>query len=125
MDKVVELNGVGGCIRLFVDRNEWCRCQLVADGVTDLGAETLTYIVSHLLEALDRTNWQKIGYISNCPVRWVLSLAEAHCILYAAESDSDLILIWQGKDEHVIGNLRLSAEQCRQWRNTLSALRSL
>jgi len=78
--------------------------------------------VSRLLTALSHDTEEIIGEISGRKVRWVLSLAEAHCTLYVAKRHSERILFWQNAEAKVIGTIKLSEVEMVQWRKQLEML---
>jgi predicted ATP-grasp superfamily ATP-dependent carboligase len=122
MGNIVQLDGSGGSIHIDIAPDQWSRCYLVTRNSIELGAETSSYLVSHLLTALDNDTEELIGEISGHKVKWVLSLAEAHCTLYVAKGDSERILFWQDAFAKVIGIIKLSEVEMAQWRKQLEML---
>jgi hypothetical protein len=122
MVKVVQLNSVSGGIRLDIGKNGWSRCYLVSDRRIYLGAETQSYLTHNLLKTLNNNAEDTIGEISGHPVRWGLSLTEAHCTLYVATQNSAQIMFWQDADGRLIGRIELSDDEVEQWRKQLEML---
>ena len=112
-------------LRLLADSQEieikitdlaWCKCW-VRDGTSRiyLGAESFKYIRSHLLHRLADKPDKIAGKLNGKEVYWILSLAEAHHVLYFANNDKDKILFWQNEQGKTISEIQLPAETLKQW----------
>ena len=128
---IVVLEAIGGAIRLERAAESapgivWTRCHLVAaDGrsATFLGAEALDIIAGRLVAQLLDADRPPTSTIGTRPVRWVLSLAEAHHQLYVAWEGTERILQWRDGHGHPLEPvLRLSEDGFRQWRAQLAPL---
>lgn len=95
----------------------WCEVVLVASGQRyQLGAETKDIVVARLSDGLDKKlEGQASGSIENVEVRWVLSLAERHYSIYAAEVSNRRVLFFQGPDGGLVGKLSLDPEERSRW----------
>ena len=124
----VTLSGKGGSIIFQFAVNElgWSRCFfMTAEGQTMyLGAESQSYLVKRLLEGLsDHPASGTSDDVEGVPVRWILSLAEAHHVLYAAvRGPEDLCLFWI--DAHtaptrIVATIDISPRQRAEWREEL------
>jgi hypothetical protein len=111
------------CIEIDITDPGWCRCWLTkGEEIIFLGAESLKYVRDHLLSGLDNNSKKTAGNLLGYDVRWVLSLAEAHHVLYTAMDNEDRILLWQDKNANVICLIRVSQTQYLQWHNKLEEL---
>ncbi len=127
-DKLV-LRGADGDLLLEVAINQygWTRCYL-ANGQQNifLGAETIGYIVTRLLEGLDEQATSSEVDLRGEKVRWVLSLSERHHVLYATFDSPEQKLFWQdanGDTTRIIGVTTLHPEQKKQWLAQLNLLK--
>ncbi len=101
-------------LRLAINNEKWCRVSLVLENkVTYLGAERVDYIVKHLLESLSDDEKTINGYLDGFPVYWVLSLSEAHTILYMANELDGRVLFWQDSGAKILTTLQMREEQKR------------
>lgn len=111
------------CIYVDTTDSRWCKCWLIkGEEIVFLGAESLKYVMDHLLSGLDNNSKKTVGNLLGYDVWWVLSLAEAHHTLYAAMANEDRILLWQDKNANVISTVRLSQIQYLLWHDQLENL---
>lgn len=112
------------CIEIDTSNVGWCKCWLTkGEKVVYLGAESLKYLKEHLLSGLDDKKKETIGKLEGLDVSWVLSLAEAHHVLYVSVYQ-DKTLIWQAANSVGMPTyiMRLSKDQLLQWRSQLEVL---
>ncbi len=77
-----------------------------------------TYIVPQLLAGLNRAT----SAIDMVKPTWVLSLSEAHCVLYIVYNGTSRQLLWQdagGSEVRWIGLMTLADDECIQWTNKI------
>lgn len=98
----------------------WFACTLkVGDVETELGANDRTYLLSHLRQVIEGSD-TLAGEIQGQPVRWILSLAEKHHVLYVYDGPGDAkTLHWQDPHAHVIWTDQLSTDQLSEWRRII------
>jgi hypothetical protein len=98
----------------------WFACRLkLRDVETELGAEDRTYLLSHLRQVMEGSD-TLAGEIEGKPVRWILSLAEKHHVLYVHDGPGDeKTLYWQDRNAHVIWADQLTADQLSEWRRII------
>jgi hypothetical protein len=103
----------------------WCGCTLVVgENRVFLGAESRSYIIDHLIEALGpRRN--VTGRINDLEVSWVLSLAEEHSSLYIAGEADCRVLFLQDRNGQLIHTMRLSMSDVESWRAELDRYRRM
>jgi hypothetical protein len=127
MDTLIELCSDGDCIQIeLADAHyDWWKWWLQRDAKQPifLGAESLSILGPRLLAALLGEPLNPAGIIGDKEVYWVLSLAEAHHVLYLAKDQSDTVLYWKdlGAGVGVVGIIRLSDVQKQTWIATLTA----
>ena len=113
------------CIEIDITDPSWCKCWLTkGDNVVYLGAESLKYLKAHLISGLADDTKKSSGRLEDLNVSWVLSLAEAHHVLYVSIDAVDKILIWQDAHSSVGPTylMRLSEDRLSQWRSQLEEL---
>jgi len=105
--------------------NGWAKCYLVAEERIYLGADDFSIITSRLSKALEQRGVpaaKVAGEIEGTPVAWILSLAEAHHVLYTGASGSGCLLFWQDartSPVSIAGVMCLSSVMRQQWVETL------
>jgi len=62
------------------------------------------------------------GEINGVAYSWVLSLTEAHHVLYMSINEEHKVLLWQDKNAKTICILRLSKDQHQQWLNQIESI---
>jgi len=120
------LTGSGGDLELeIVNDFHWTRCYLVAEKKLLLGADVLSCVIAGLSKALGESDAIPVaGKINATNVRYAFHLEEAHHSLYYGDEADTRLLFWQADASQpitLVGIIRLSPEQCRQWRETLTA----
>ena len=102
---MLRLESDAAALELASDDSAWCQVALVtSDARIALGAETLDYIVEHLLRALGALRCERSDdTVDGVRVAWVLSLMERHASMYVG-----------AKAERRIGSFRRLT--CRGWR---------
>ena len=101
----------------------WCKCWLHdREKRIYLGAESFRYIQSHLLHGLESKPDKIAGTLNGKEVYWILSLAEAHHVLYFANNSEDKVLFWENEQGKVISEIKLPAETVNRWLTQLNAL---
>lgn len=114
---------------LVIETSEdnWAKCFLSGTERIYLGADDLSIILTHLRDALSNQNVLNSpvdGEMEGLPVVWLLSLAEAHHVLYGAVSGKDFLLFWQNARQSpvtIAGVMRLTPKCQRQWTQMLNA----
>jgi hypothetical protein len=115
----------GGALHLESDPRAlatWSRCTLSPDGGEPrfLGADDIGIIAGRLLMNL-AADQPPTTELAGRPVRWVLSLAEAHHSLFTYMDGLDRVLVWQDADGcRLRTGFRLSDAQFREWREQLA-----
>jgi hypothetical protein len=106
-----------GALLLETNGDGWCRCTLEqGPAARYLGAETHANIATGLSRALDET-------FDGTGLHWVLSLAEAHHVLYAGRVGAELRLSWEDASSsptRIVGTVTLSASERASWRDALA-----
>src|SRR6266496_6524197 len=106
------------CFEIDTANARWCQCWLTkGENAIYLGAESLLYLKEHLLSGLDDNPKESMGRLEDMSVSWILSLAEAHYVLYVSMNTEDKTLIWQnaqsaGKETYI---MTMSRDQLLQW----------
>jgi hypothetical protein len=119
---VIELCGsVDFCICVRADAVGWCQIELKTDGkVFALGADTKRVVTARLLSAIsDSLTSKPSGQIRGLAVHWIMSLAERHCSIYAADVETDRQLFFQGADGELLAVVVLSAQMRKEWLHEL------
>jgi hypothetical protein len=117
----LELMTAGAGLRLEADAGGWARCYLVREGgEVFLGAESFPHIVGRLSSSLCEGEGEAVGHISGRAVRWVMSLGERHCSLYASVGGPETVMFWQDADASLIATLPLGEAEGREWCEQLS-----
>jgi hypothetical protein len=106
-------------------------CYLQTANHIHLGAESMEYIVGHLLEILEPSTHVDISLRSSDKLKgkdviWVMSLAPLRHVLYVTTDDVDQTWLWQDAREsppHIIGELVLTQFQREVWHSKLRAIR--
>jgi len=112
-----------GTLEINATNSSWCQCRLILESQKiSLGAESLLYITSHLLSALEKPEQGYTGEWRGHKVKWVLTLADQHSTLYVASEGEHLILLWQASTTELIASLRLSVDDCALWRTEIQSL---
>jgi hypothetical protein len=122
--RIVELIAPEAVLRLRIDEDGWCEV-LLEKGARryTLGAEAVTIVVERLLRGLaDKLVGQSAGEIENVAVRWVLSLAERHASVYAADVGDQRVLFFQAEDGSLISRVPLSDAVRQMWLDSLRRL---
>jgi hypothetical protein len=114
---VVELQIPSATLRLRTNAHGWCQVELSRDERTDvLGADTARVVMGRLISGLSESlvgeSTRRIGDIT---VRWVMSLAERHCSIFAGDVGADRHVFFQGADGHLLGTVVLSESQRNAW----------
>ena len=110
-------------IEIDITNNSWCKCWLkIGESVTYLGAADLKYLKNHLLAGLDDSPKESSGHLHEYDVSWVLSLSEAHTVLYVAVDDQGKVLLLQDADAKEICMIKLSQDQYLQWLNQIQLI---
>jgi hypothetical protein len=114
---VILLGCSDGELQLNVDETGWCDVALVTRGNRhQLGADTLKAVAAKLSNGLkDGLEGEASGTIDDVKVRWVLSLAERHCSVYAADVSGRRVLFFQGADGGLLDRLSLDQQERRVW----------
>lgn len=116
MIKRLELRATAGGVRVEASEGGWSRCYLLRPGEEMfLGAHTLAYVAGRLASCLCRDEGDDAGTLAGQRVRWVLTLSERHCSLYATLGDADLTLFWQDRDARLLATIELSARERARW----------
>lgn len=84
-----------------------------------LGAETLNYILNHLLDALGGKQTKPAGTIEGEEVFWVLTLSEIHSSIYAAIGEIIRFYI-QDKNAEIIFRFNLSIQERLIWQQKIT-----
>jgi len=113
-------------LRLVDEGTQWCQCWLLTENLAPrfLGADSTKVILSRLLDglagAIPRPGSEWLGR----EVFWILSLAEAHHVLYVAREGADTLLLWQdaGTGTEAVSVMRLSPAQREEWVSTINSL---
>jgi hypothetical protein len=107
----------GSSLVLESGKNDWCRVTLILGGrALKLGAETRPLLFERLRRGLvDELSAPDGRSIDGIDVVWVLSLAEHHATLYAADRGEERILFVQAGDGSLVGRLVLYANDRRRW----------
>jgi len=123
MGTLIQLCTSEYCIQIDAIEEDWCSCRLFkGEAVIYLGANTLKYLKDHLLSGLDDGAKETRAELLGHKVSWVLTLAEAHHILYVANDGMEKVLLWQDRYGEIVAIIRLSHDQCLQWRSQLESL---
>ncbi len=124
MENAIRLQADVQQIEVDITNPAWCECWL-EDGANRiyLGADSFTYIQSHLLHALEGKPDKIAGASNGKQVYWILSLLEAYHTLYCAISGEDKILFWQDKHGNIISEIKLPTPLANQWIIQLKAMR--
>ena len=129
MEMTISLRGQGGDVLLEPNINElgWTRCYLLTPQRIFLGADGLPYVTAGLLKAVGDVLGDDLpsGEIAGHRVQCAFLLCEAHHALYYADDGQDRLLFWQNAHSSpmpVVGTIRLSPAQRRQWQMQLNAL---
>ena len=106
---VIVLQSTDGELRLSADDTGWCTVELLTSGGWhQLGADAFDVVMTKLSRGLDeKLPGQSSGTIKGVDVQWVLSLAERHWSVYAADVDDRRVLFCQGADGDLLDKLRL------------------
>ena len=128
---LVQLDAEGGALRIERAPTSapglvWARCYLVPPAgrpARFLGAEALDIIAGRLVANMLDLDRPTTSTIDGQPVRWVLSLAEAHHQLLVSLDGAVRVLHWRdGGGRPVAPVLRLDEAQFRRWRQQLAPL---
>lgn len=106
-----------------VENGQWCKCYLQTQSERRfLGAEVCDVLISRLERVFDKEAGSTAGAIDGTPVRWILSLSEAHHSLYATTPDKEQVhLFWQDPQAIVVHKMLSTASQ---WQDLLKQLHS-
>lgn len=118
---VIVLQSADGELRLSADDTGWCTVELLTSGGRhQLGADAFDVVMTKLSRGLDeKLPGQSSGTIKGVDVQWVLSLAERHCSVYAADVDDRRVLFFQGADGNLLDKLRLDEIDRARWLEAL------
>jgi hypothetical protein len=115
-------SGAAG-LALSADASGWCEVELrLPDRRYSIGADSERVVVGRLLQGLAPTlSGPGAGAIGGMEVKWVLSLAERHTTIYAADYEGNRLLFLQDADANLIGRIELTDPDRRRWVDTLEA----
>jgi hypothetical protein len=115
--KMINLVSDNCSIQIDITNLDWVKCSLIDkdDSNIYLGAESTKYIKTHFLSALKNELNSSSGKINGISYSWVLSLAEAHHVLYVSKDGDGMLFLWQDKNAKTICTFRLSKDQCQEW----------
>jgi len=121
--KIIQLFSDNYNIQIDVTNSDWVKCSLIDKGKTIyLGAESARYLKDHFLSALKNILNGSSGEINGKPYSWVLSLAEAHHVLYMSTEEEDKLLLWQDENAKTICAIQLPKDQCQQWLTKIESI---
>ena len=121
---VVSLYAEGGTLVLRqVDESWWQLAVAIGSSEHVLGSDNRRIIVSRLRQGLTNTlGPTTAGSFEGTPSRWVLSLSEEHCSVYAGDCEGVRHLFFQDANGTYLGNLPLSSAERESWLVELDAL---
>jgi hypothetical protein len=123
MDQVIELIGANLKLILRCNTKGWCKCNLIYDDqIYVLGQEHISYITDRILDIFCDNEQEKVVDQS---YKWVLSLADLHCSLYAKRKQRTISLLWQDANTKTIAKVDVSYEESNEWCNQLRQIESL
>src|SRR5580658_7243202 len=107
---VLELQVPTATLRLRTNAQGWCQVELLRDERMDvLGADTARIVIDRLTSGLsDPPAGESTRCIGDVTVRWVMSLAERHCSIFAGDVGTDRHVFFQGADGNLFGTIVLS-----------------
>lgn len=110
-------------LTLSADASGWCKVQLAHAGqLLQLGADTKSVVIERLMQGLlDELRGQSSGLIDGINVTWVLSLAERHTSIYAAQHEHKKLLFFQDADGKVVARIELTDEDRQRWLRELES----
>src|SRR5690349_23166220 len=117
MTQLLRANGIS----LFLSwadlgHGDWCRLQLEVDGaVFTLGAEAKSVVFERLARALADELPASTTKIEGISATWLLSLAEEHSSVFAAEIEGRRTLFFQGPDGRLLARAVLSDSERWAW----------
>jgi hypothetical protein len=119
---VIELYAADGQLQLSANETGWCDVALLASSIRyELGADATDVVTNKLSAAMvDTLLGHSSGTIDGVDVQWVLSLAERHCSMYAADVPERRALYFQGEDGRLLGKLHLDGADRARWRELLT-----
>lgn len=121
--KIIQLLSDNYNIQIDITNLDWVKCSLIeSDKSIYLGAESAKYLKDHFLLALKNELNGTSGTINQKPYSWVLSLAEAHHVLYMSTDKEDKLFLWQDKNAITICIMRLSKDQYQQWLTQIESI---
>lgn len=114
---VTLLRCADGELQLSSDATGWCDVMVVISGHQhQLGADSVKVVHTRLSDGICKTlQGTPSGIIEGAEVRWVLSLAERHGSVYAADVEGRRVLFFQEANGGQLGKLSLSSEDRRKW----------
>jgi len=121
---VVSLHAKGGTLVLRqVDGSWWQLVIAIGSSEHVLGSDTRQIIVSRLRDGLTNTlGPTTAGSFQGTPSRWVLSLSEEHCSVYAGDCEGIRHLFFQDANGTYLGSLPLSSTEREAWLSELKRL---
>lgn len=134
MIKPIVLAAEGGALLIEFNPDDdlgWSECYLLTDKRLNLGAESIKYFVSHILDALgavgeiDHSD-RVAGEFEGAEVQWVMSLAPLRYTLYATFFEAEqkwFVEDAREKSVEVVGRFSLSQKHREQWIVQLQAIR--
>lgn len=109
-------------IQIDITTLNWVKCSLIDnENNIYLGAESAKYIKEHFLSALKNELNGSSGKINGISYCWVLSLFEAHHVLYMS-TDGDKLFLWQDENAKTICVIQLSNDQHQQWLTQIESI---
>ncbi len=119
---VVELSSETGSLRLRTDDDGWCHVELVVAGIsTPLGADDQRIVNERLSNALVSTLGGPWVDGVGGKVVFVMSLAEHHGTIYAADVQGVRTIFLQDGQGQDLGQLSLLPAERRRWSEQLLA----
>jgi hypothetical protein len=121
--KTINLVSDNCSIQIDITNLNWAKCSLIdkEDNNIYLGAESAKYIKNHFLSALKNELNSSSGKINGLSYGWVLSLSEAHHVLYMS-TDKDELFLWQDGNAKTICIIQLSNDQHQQWLTQIESI---
>jgi prophage antirepressor-like protein len=126
-DKVLTLRTESVALEILpVLENGWTQVYFIAENQRYfLGAETLNYILNHLLDALGEKQTKPAGSIEGEKVFWILSLCETHQAIYAVDTGKAMRFYIQNKNAEIIFRYNLSVQERHSWQQKIVEFLSL
>jgi hypothetical protein len=120
--KSIKLVSDNCSIQIDLTNLDWVKCLLIdKEDSIYLGAESAKYIKDHFLSALENELNSSSGKINGISYAWVLSLSEAHHVLYVS-TDENKSFLWQDENAKTICIIQLSDDQYQQWLTQIESI---